>query len=185
MQSPAPSVSRLALPGFAGAVLLGPCPGRRGEVLDDSAARAALAEDLARLGRMGATGLLSLVEAREFPEGFAAAIHAAGLEWVHLPIPDYGVPDAAFMAGWRKLDLADRLREGESWAIHCRAGLGRTGTIAALLLVENGAGAAEAIARIRREHDAAAVETAAQEGFLNQQEQAAKSAAAKRAPSRA
>lgn len=186
MHSPAPSVSSLNLPGFAGALLLGPCPGRRKEVLDDAASQAALRDDLSRLAEMGAAGLLSLVEAKELPgglDGFAAAVHTAGLGWTHLAIPDYGVPDADFMAGWRQLDLARRLREGESWAIHCRAGLGRTGTIAALLLVENGLGAAEAIARIRREHDAAAVETEAQESFLVAHEQAAVRPAAARSVS--
>ncbi|SDG17626.1 hypothetical protein [Bosea robiniae] len=176
MHSPAPSISRLDLPGFAGALLLGPCPGRRQGAPDDAASQTALAEDLSRLAGLGATGLLSLVEAQEFPAGivgFAAAVRAAGLEWAHLAIPDYGVPDAAFMAGWRELDLPRRLREGESWAIHCRAGLGRTGTIAALLLVENGADAADAIAQIRRGHDAASVETEAQEKFLIAQEQGA------------
>lgn len=173
MHSPAPSVSRLDLSGFAGALLLGPCPGRRKETLDESASQAALTEDLSRLAGLGATGLLSLVETKELPHGFAAAVRAAGLEWTHLPIPDYGVPDAGFMAGWRELDLARRLREGESWAIHCRAGLGRTGTVAALLLVENGTSAVDAIAQIRREHDAAAVETEAQEAFLVARQQAA------------
>ena len=173
LHSPAPSVSRLDLPGFAGVLLLGPCPGRRKETLDDAAMQAALTEDLSRLAGMGATGLRSLVETKEFPDGFSAAICAAGLEWIHLPIPDYGVPDADFMAGWRRLDLARRLRMGESWAIHCRAGLGRTGTIAALVLVESGASAADAIARIRREHDAAAVETEAQADFLIAREQGA------------
>ncbi len=173
MHSPSPSVSRLDLPGFAGALLLGPCPGRRKEALAEAASRAALTEDLSRLLTMSATGLLSLVEAKEFPDGFAAAIRTAGLAWTHLPIPDYGVPDAGFMAGWRELDLARRLRAGENWAIHCRAGLGRTGTVAALLLVENGASAADAIAQIRREHDAAAVETEAQADFLSAQEQSA------------
>lgn len=180
LHSPPPSVSRLDLPGFAGALLLGPCPGRRKETLDDAASQAALTEDLSRLAGLGATGLLSLVETKELPHGFAAAIRVAGLKWTHLPIPDYGVPDSGFMAGWRKLDLARRLREGESWAIHCRAGLGRTGTIAALLLVENGTGAAEAIAQIRHEHDAAAVETEAQENFLIAHEQAAVRPAAAR-----
>lgn len=171
-----PSVSRLALPGFAGLLLLGPCPGRREEALDNTATLSALTEDLSRLAALGATGLLSLVEAKEFPGGrdsFATAVHATGLEWTHFAIPDYGVPDTGFMADWRRLDLARRLREGESWAMHCRAGLGRTGTIAALLLVENGAGAADAIAQIRREHDAAAVETEAQENFLIAHEQRA------------
>lgn len=176
LHSPAPSVSRLPLPGFAGALLLGPCPGRRKDTLDDAASQEALTEDLSRLAGLGATGLLSLVEAKELPGGiggFAAAVHAAGLEWTHLPIPDYGVPDATFMAGWRRLDLARRLRTDESWAIHCRAGLGRTGTIAALLLVESGASAADAIAHIRREHDTSAVETEAQADFLVAQEQGA------------
>lgn len=173
LHSPAPSVSRLDLPGFAGALLLGPCPGRRKEALDQAASQAALTEDLSRLADMGATGLLSLIETQEFPDGFAAAVRAAGLEWTHLAIPDYGVPDAAFMAGWRKLDLAHRLRKGESWAIHCRAGLGRTGTVAALVLVENGARAAEAIAEVRREHDKTAVETEAQADFLISQERGA------------
>lgn len=183
MHTPAPSVSRLDLSGFAGALLLGPCPGRRKETLDEAALQAALAEDLSRLAKMGANGLLSLVEAKELPDGFAAATRTAGLEWIHLPIPDYGVPDAGFMADWRRLDLARRLREGQSWAIHCRAGLGRTGTIAALLLVENGASAADAIASIRREHDAAAVETEGQADFLIAQEQdAVRRAGARRAP---
>lgn len=176
MHSPSPSVSRLDLPGFTGALLLGPCPGRRKEALNDAASQAALAEDLSRLAEMGATGLLSLVETKELPgglAGFAVAVRAAGLEWTHLAIPDYGVPDARFMAGWRRLDLARRLRQGESWAIHCRAGLGRTGTVAGLLLVENGATAGDAIALIRREHDAAAVETEAQEKFLVVQERGA------------
>lgn len=173
MHSPAPSVSRLDLPGYAGALLLGPCPGRRKETLDETASRAVLRADLSRLAAMGATGLLSLVESTELPGGlygFADAVRAAGLDWSHLAIPDYGVPDADFMAGWRQLDLAHRLRKGESWAIHCRAGLGRTGTVAALLLVEGGVGAADAVAQIRREHDGAAVETEAQAEFLTSQE---------------
>ncbi|WP_306223087.1 protein-tyrosine phosphatase family protein [Bosea beijingensis] len=186
MHNPPPSVSRLALPGFAGALLLGPCPGRRKEALDEASLQAVLTEDLSRLTEMGANGLLSLVEAKELPgglDGFATAVRAVKMEWTHLPIPDYGVPDAVFMTGWRRLDLARRLREGESWAIHCRAGLGRTGTIAALLLVESGMSAADAVAHIRREHDAAAVETEAQEKFLiTQQQGALRTAIARNAP---
>lgn len=177
MHSPAPSISRLDLPGYTGTLLLGPCPGRRRETLDETASRAVLREDLSRLASMGATGLLSLVESTELPGGlygFADAVRAARLDWTHLAIPDYGVPDADFMDGWRELDLAHRLRAGESWAIHCRAGLGRTGTIAALLLVEGGVSAADAIAQIRREHDGAAVETEAQAEFLTSQEHGAR-----------
>lgn len=163
-------VSIIALPGLAGRLLLSPCPGRRAAApASEPEASAALAEDLAQFSMLGAAGVLSLVEAQELPGGptdFAAAVDRAGLRWAHLPIRDFGVPDDAFALAWQQFDLLGRLRAGESWAIHCRAGLGRTGTVAAQLLVEAGQEPAEAIATIRRQHAAAAVETAAQAQYL-------------------
>ncbi|ODT55081.1 MAG: hypothetical protein ABS59_04455 [Methylobacterium sp. SCN 67-24] len=166
----APPVSTIALPGIAGRLLLSPCPGRwAASAASDREASAAVIDDLAHIALLGADGVLSLVEAQELPGGpahFAAAVDRAGLRWAHLPIRDFGVPDDGFALSWQQLDLLARLRAGESWAIHCRAGLGRTGTIAAQLLVEAGQSPADAIATIRRQHAAAAVETAAQTDYL-------------------
>ncbi len=46
--------------------------------------------------------------------------------------------------------VRERLLSGEDVLLHCRAGLGRTGTIAARLLVEFGHDPESAIAAVRR-----------------------------------
>jgi hypothetical protein len=66
------------------------------------------------------------------------------------PIRDYGIPTADGMR--RTLDdieavLAD---EGARVYLHCKAGIGRTGTVAACLLVEQGFSADEALALLQR-----------------------------------
>lgn len=154
--------SLLPIPGIGGRLHLSACPGRR----QGSADLATLRRDLAEIAGCGAGLLVTLVEAGELPLPLAdwvAEVAAAGLEPLHLPIPDYGVPDAAFEAAWAAARLGERIERGETVALHCRAGLGRTGTIAARLLIETiGLGAEEAVALVRREHAAEAVETAAQ-----------------------
>lgn len=55
-----------------------------------------------------------------------------GFEILHLPITDFGIPDP------KDLRLAvnsayDLAKEGKNVAIHCHAGIGRTGTFAACL----------------------------------------------------
>jgi ADP-ribosyl-[dinitrogen reductase] hydrolase len=73
------------------------------------------------------------------------------MEWHHLPIRDVSVPDAAFERSW-PADAA-RLRAlidaGANVLIHCKGGLGRTGMVAARLLVERGADPAAAMRDVR------------------------------------
>lgn len=154
--------SLMPVPGTPGTLHLSACPG----TWEGPADRAAVRRDLARIAARGAGLLVTLVEAGELPLPIAdwrAEVAAAGLAFLHLPIPDYGVPDEAFEAGWRAADVTGLLARGDTIALHCRAGLGRTGTIAARLLIElSGLDAESAVARVRRDHAAEAVETAAQ-----------------------
>lgn len=154
--------SLVPVPDTAGRLHLSACPGTR----EGEADRTAVRRDLERIAASGARRLVTLVEAKELPlalPDWRAEVAAAGLALLHLPIADYGVPDAAFEAGWAAAGLAARLEAGETVALHCRAGLGRTGTIAARLLIEcSGLDAEAAVAMVRRLHAAEAVETAAQ-----------------------
>ncbi|HHD15837.1 MAG TPA: hypothetical protein ENK47_03935 [Euryarchaeota archaeon] len=69
-----------------------------------------------------------------------------GIECVHFPVPDMGVPTSDDAS--RIIDFI--ISSSRLVMVHCAAGIGRTGTIAALYLVEKGMGAGDAIATVRR-----------------------------------
>lgn len=97
----------------------------------------------------------------------ARACAARGIAWAHAPLADFAAPDAAFETVWAPLspELRASVGRGRGVAFHCRAGLGRSGTLAARLLVELGFAPTEAIARVRHARPGA-IETTAQEAHL-------------------
>jgi len=102
--------------------------------------------DLELLKGVGVTTLITLTE-KDFPQDVLAR---HGLKNVHLPIADRKAPTPAEMDM-----LVVRMRElvdaGKVLAVHCLAGLGRTGTIlAAYLVKEKGLSAQVALNQIRR-----------------------------------
>ena len=104
----------------------------------------AIEHDLALLRGMGVTVLVNLTE-REMP---AERLAPYGLRSYHLGIVDRGAPPLL----WAKLLLAKievMLREGEVVAVHCLAGLGRTGLVLAGWLIREGLTADEALRRLR------------------------------------
>ncbi|TYC64651.1 hypothetical protein FMN63_19430 [Stappia sp. BW2] len=105
---------------------------------------------------LAACGLLIvLVEFGEVPEeawGLLTQTAAArSIRIAHLPIKDYEAPDGAFMDHWTKIDPEIRalLTSGGTVALSCHYGAGRSGTVAASMLIERGLSPAEAIKTVR------------------------------------
>ena len=71
--------------------------------------------------------------------------------WRHLPIRDMGIPSQEFEDHWAEEGelIRHALRIGERVIFHCYAGLGRTGMMAARILVEMGMEPEAAIAAVR------------------------------------
>ena len=92
-------------------------------------------------------------------------VHGVGA--VRLSIRDGGVPAPQQIDEAMDLlyDVVRHLRDGHTVVVHCRAGQGRSGMLAAMALAALGAGPAEAIARVR-EVQPRGVETVAQEVYV-------------------
>jgi len=135
-------------PGW-GRVMISCCPGRTD--MDHE-----LTLDIDSLLRAGASAVVTLTEQDELEElevpGLGQAVREAGMQWFHLPIFDYGAPNADWERRWLEQGPRVRaiLRDGRSVHLHCRGGCGRSGMLAARLLVELGVcDGAEAIRRVR------------------------------------
>jgi len=144
------------------------CPGRRDRLSVEGPWERDLGADLDVIASWRPSVVITLVEDAEFAllgvPGFAGAVSQKGLPWRHLPIPDAGVPNAAFERAWAVTGAEARnvLLDGGRVLLHCRAGLGRTGMIAARLLVELGEPPEDAIAKVRSARPGA-IETSSQE----------------------
>lgn len=129
--------------------------------------------DIAALVAWQARAVLTFNEAWELTQlgvpDLGDALTAAGIQWHHLPVVDGGIPDAAFERAWQIVSpqLHARLTAGERIVLHCKGGLGRTGTLAARLLVEAGIAPQVAIERVRQVRPGA-IENELQEAYVHQ-----------------
>ena len=163
----------LSIPGRKGVIGMSACPGIRIETTRRGNVQKNLKRDLLACQQWGASGILSLNDPDELHGlglgDLGMQIMDTGIWWRHLPIADMDVPDGSFEDMWsvEGRQLIASLIAGEKIVIHCLAGLGRTGMIAARLLVEMGMAPALAVAEVRKVRPRA-IQTDAQESYVHQ-----------------
>lgn len=116
-----------------GALVLTPCPGTKGTDLDAS---------LAQLKAQGVEAIVTALDDHELASKDVAALgektRALGMQWFQVEIEDDCAPGADFAAKWQAASpaLHQVVDNGGKVAMHCMGGSGRTGLLAAHLLLE-------------------------------------------------
>lgn len=158
-------IDSLPTPG-GGTIGMVHCPGRCAPPWQRD-----LASDIATIRDWPADVLVSLVEDHEFARlgvpRFAEEVRRSGLVWHHVPIADMQIPGGHFDHAWlaARPVVMNALSGGGRVVLHCAAGLGRTGMIAAKLLMALGVEGGDAVAQVRRARPGT-IETAEQERFV-------------------
>lgn len=128
------------------------CPGLHGD----------FEADLDALRAWNADAVLTLLRNEELERmgvtTLGDELSKRGIAWIRLPVHDLAAPRDAFHEAWR--DVSHRVRAslatGGRVAVHCRNGFGRAGNVTAMLLIDAGLTADEAIAQVR-EHRPGAI----------------------------
>lgn len=156
--------------GVDGKIILTCFPGRNGE--EKSFNDKIFFNELKNFHQINCSAIVSLVEDIELERMyekklFVREIYKNNLNWFHLPIVDLKAPNHEFVDKWQttKSLLKNDLIDGKNIVIHCMGGKGRSGTIAAILLIEFGDINKEVI-NIVREKRKGAIETKEQEEFI-------------------
>jgi len=120
--------------------------------------------DFEELETRGVGAVVSLTEDAVLADG--AERH--GFAYLHVPIPDGTAPEM-FQVQQFITFCEQNIEQDRPVAVHCLAGIGRTGTMAACYLVHKGMRAEAAISEIRRIRPRS-IETLSQEGVIYEYE---------------
>lgn len=125
-----------------------------------------LRDELQGLAQIGVTTIASLLEPQEEAElelsAEASVATELGLRFLRYPIADRGVPSATAEFHRFVTGLAEEVRSGRGVAVHCRAGIGRSGITAATVLVSLGHEPRDVFAMVSKARGVSVPDTEAQ-----------------------
>ncbi len=129
-----------------------------------------LSDEAVSWRQAGIDGVVSLLETDEaaqlnLAEERQAAEHN-GITFISFPIPDRGVPASTREAVSLMGRIASQLEAGTNIAVHCRQGIGRSGLIAAGVLMTSGASPEEAVQTVSAARGSTVPETVEQREWL-------------------
>ena len=131
-----------------------------------------LADEITGWSRLGVQTVVSLLELHEVRELDLASeeslCRAAGLQFISFPVPDRGVPSNSVAFPNLVTAIEGRLRAGESIAVHCRAGIGRSGLLGACILNAFGVDPDSAFRLLSRARGVAVPDTDAQIAWVHE-----------------
>jgi len=110
-----------------------------------------------------AAGIRAVVSLLNIPSD-AEVYQSAGFTYLCVPLPDGGAPTMAQASEFVRF-VNEQLQARRPVAVHCQAGLGRTGTMLATYLIAQG-NTAETAVRVVRRVESSAIETPRQVQFL-------------------
>lgn len=131
-----------------------------------------LTDEITGWSRLGVQTVVSLLEPHEVREldltDEESTCVAANLRFVAFPIPDRGVPTNLLKFAKLVANIEQMLRAGESVAVHCRAGIGRSGLVGACILHAFGIEPTSAFGMLSRARGVAVPDTEAQTAWVRE-----------------
>ena len=131
-----------------------------------------LEDEFSGLRRAGVDVIVSLLEEDEAAQldlaDEAKAAEANGLRFISFPIPDRGIPASTPAAVSLVANIGGALEEGKNVAVPCRQGIGRSGLIAAGVLMTSGLSPEQAIQVVSTARGITVPETSEQRSWAQQ-----------------
>ena len=163
-------IDYLATP-LGGKIAMTHCPGRNTVDGRGRQWQRVLSADLSAIHAANISTVVSLISLPEMHKlgvpDLPTQVVQHKLQWLQLAIEDFGTPDLNALESWKpiKESVLAALARRETVLLHCAAGLGRTGMMAACLLVACGQTPETAIEQVRTARPGT-IETEAQSAFI-------------------
>jgi protein-tyrosine phosphatase len=129
-----------------------------------------LRDEVANWKRAGIDEVLSLLTSDEELaldlQREKAEVRRQDLEFLSLPIPDRQVPKSEAKLAETLAKINGALLHGKNVVVHCRQGIGRTGLVAACLLVKNGMSPGSAVEAVSAARGVSIPETTEQRDWI-------------------